>query len=87
MAYFNAVINNLFKNKKPGINGQNAKTIGEILGKPEHVISLTIEQVEESTNLDSRNHILPTNKTSPIKNEGLKEFIFESVSFIPVSST
>lgn len=47
MVYFSAGINNLFKNRKPGINGQNAKTIGESLGKPEHVISLTKEQVED----------------------------------------
>lgn len=47
MAYFNAGINNLFKNRKTRINGQNAETIGESLGKPEHVINLTIEQVEE----------------------------------------
>lgn len=50
MAYFKAAINNnnLFKSRKSGTNGQNAKTKGESLGKPEHVISLTTEQVEDS---------------------------------------
>lgn len=50
MAYFNAAINsnNLFKSRKPRKNGPNAELRGESLSKPEYVLSLTTEQVEDA---------------------------------------